>query len=97
MADLAIEMSELRARAAALRGTCAKLRAVRSDAAEIAAVVGHDRLAGKVREFGEAWDITRGKIADQLEYLAKTFEAIDDTFTDLDNDLATELRRTAKR
>lgn len=97
MADLDIDMAELRARAAALRGTCAKLRAVRSEAGEIAAVVGHDRLAGKVREFGDAWDITRGKIADQLEYLAKTFEAIDDTFTDLDADLATELRRATKK
>ena len=90
MPDLQVDISELRNRSKSLRATAALLNDVKIDALDIASVVGHERLAGKVNEFGNNWDTTRG---DHLEALAKTFDAIAETFEDLDRDLENALRR----
>ena len=92
MPDLQVDISELRNRSKSLRATAALL----IDALDIASVVGHERLAGKVNEFGNNWDTTRGRFRDHLEALAKTFDAIADTFEDLDGKLAEALRRKQK-
>lgn len=96
MPDLKLDTTELRNRSKSLRATAALLDEARIDALDIASVVGHDKLAGKVREFGNNWDTTRGRFRDHLEALAKTFDAIADTFEDLDGKLAEALRRKQK-
>jgi len=93
MPDLQVDISELRSRSKSLRATAALLDDAKIDALDIASVVGHDKLAGKVREFGNNWDTTRGRFREHLEALAKTFDAIAETFEDLDRDLETALRR----
>lgn len=96
MPDLKLDTTELRNRSKSLRATAALLDEARIDALDIASVVGHDKLAGKVREFGNNWDTTRGRFREHLEALAKTFDAIADTFEDLDGKLAEALRRKQK-
>ena len=96
MPDLQVDISELRNRSKSLRATAALLNDVKIDALDIASVVGHERLAGKVNEFGNNWDTTRGRFRDHLEALAKTFDAIADTVEDLDGKLAEALRRKQK-
>ena len=96
MPDLKLDTTELRNRSKSLRATAALLDEARIDALDIASVVGHERLAGKVNEFGNNWDTTRGRFRDHLEALAKTFDAIADTFEDLDGKLAEALRRKQK-
>ena len=93
MPDLQVDISELRSRSKSLRATAALLDGVKTQAGDIAAVVGNDRLAGKVNEFGNNWDVNRGRFRDHLEALAKTFDAIAETFEDLDRDLENALRR----
>ena len=96
MPDLQVDIGELRNRSKSLRATAAMLDGVKTQAGEIAAVAGHDRLAGKVNEFGNNWDVNRGRFRNHLEALAKTFDAIADTFEDLDGKLAEALRRKQK-
>ena len=96
MPNLKLDTTELRNRSKSLRATAALLDDAKIDALDIASVVGHDKLAGKVREFGNNWDTTRGRFRDHLEALAKTFDAIADTFEDLDGKLAEALRRKQK-
>ncbi len=96
MPNLKLDTTELRNRSKSLRATAALLDDAKIDALDIASVVGHDKLAGKVREFGNNWDTTRGRFREHLEALAKTFDAIADTFEDLDGKLAEALRRKQK-
>ena len=96
MVNLSLDTTELRNRSKSLRATAALLDDAKIDALDIASVVGHERLAGKVNEFGNNWDTTRGRFRDHLEALAKTFDAIADTFEDLDGKLAEALRRKQK-
>jgi hypothetical protein len=63
-----------------------------ADSHDAADYVGHGGLASRVREFADGWDIRRGEFSEELRHLAAMFEAIDDTFTDLDNRAASELR-----
>ena len=79
MANLSLDTTELRNRSKSLRATASLLDDAKIDALDVAAVVGHDKLAGKVREFGDNWDTTRGRFREHLEALAKTFDAIAET------------------
>jgi hypothetical protein len=49
-----------------------------------------------VRDFGDKWDIARGKLEDNLTFIADYLRAVVDTFEDLDTDLASSLRQAAK-
>ena len=93
MVNLSLDTTELRNRSKSLRATASLLDGVRVEAGVIAAFVGHEKLAAKVNEFGNNWDITRGRFCEHLEALAKTFDAIAETFEDLDRDLENALRR----
>lgn len=96
MVNLSLDTTELRNRSKSLRATASLLDDAKIDALDVASVVGHDKLAGKVREFGNNWDTTRGRFREHLEALAKTFDAIAETFEDLDRDLENALRRKQK-
>ena len=61
MVNLSLDTTELRNRSKSLRATASLLDDARIDALDVASVVGHDKLAGKVREFGNNWDTTRGR------------------------------------
>lgn len=88
MADLVIDLGELRQRVTSVRMVAQRLSAVGSDASGIAGVVGHDRLASKVRDFGSKWSVRRQKLVEQLNAIANVLEAIAQTYEDLDRDLA---------
>lgn len=66
---------------------------ITSSTHEAAQFVGHDGLAGRVREFSDGWDKKRGKLSRELQSLADAFEAISDTFLTLDERLAVEHER----
>lgn len=88
MADIKLDTSELRSRARALGSTCSTLRTVSGDAESIACAVGHDGLAGKVREFGNAWTINRDRLIKELEALSQVISAVADTYEDMDRQIA---------
>jgi hypothetical protein len=92
MADLRIAYDELaRARMDIDDATSTFARAERLGS-ELAGLVGHDRLARKVNEFSDSWDINRDKLEKSLEFISDSLSAIIDTFTELDSAQAKALR-----
>lgn len=85
MADLDLDLDELSSLAARVRSIANEFERAERISDDTAGYTGHDRLAAKVHEFGEKWDIAREKLRSNLEFLAASMTAIVDTFTDLDN------------
>lgn len=91
MSDLRVAGDSLRQAAAHIREVVESFASAGSDAHEAASFVGHGGLASRVTEFADGWDIHRGKFSDELRDMADMLEAVDDTFTDLDNRTAQTL------
>lgn len=96
MSDLKIDVSEVLASASSAERIAGDFSSAERIADETAGYTGHDGLAGKVRDFGGKWDIARGKLEDNLTFIADYLRAVVDTFEDLDTDLAASLRQSAK-
>jgi hypothetical protein len=92
MSDLSIDGDSLREAARRIREVVDSFATAGSDAHDAADYVGHGGLASRVREFADGWDIHRGKFSDELRQMADMLEAVDDTFTDLDNHIAAKVR-----
>ena len=78
-----------------IRGVVDDFTAAAASAANAASHVGHDNLAGRVREFENAWDIRRGKLVTELSEVGAIVDAIAETFNDLDREMAAQLRAAA--
>jgi hypothetical protein len=92
MSDLRIDGDSLREAARRIREVVDSFATAGSDAREAADYVGHGGLASRVREFADGWDIHRGKFSDELRQMVDMVEAVDDTFTDLDNHMSEKVR-----
>lgn len=55
---------------------------------DLADLTGDRRLAGKVRDFAGNWDYNRGKLEEQLVGVRDWLQAIEDTYTELDQSMA---------
>ena len=95
MSDLKIDVGEVLASASSAERIAGDFSAAERIADETAGYTGHDGLAGKVRDFGDKWDIARGKLEDNLTFIADYLRAVVDTFEDLDTDLASSLQQSA--
>lgn len=95
MADLKIDVSEVLSSASRAERIAGEFSGAERIADETAGYTGHDGLAGKVRDFGGKWDIARGKLEENLTFIAEYLRAVVDTFEDLDTDLAASLEQSA--
>ncbi|KIC60188.1 hypothetical protein [Microbacterium hominis] len=95
MSDLKIDVGEVLASVSSAERIAGDFSAAERIADETAGYTGHDGLAGKVRDFGDKWDIARGKLEDNLTFIADYLRAVVDTFEDLDTDLAASLEQSA--
>ncbi|RKS93594.1 hypothetical protein DEU37_1009 [Microbacterium sp. AG790] len=95
MSDLKIDVGEVLASASRAERIAGDFSASERIADETAGYTGHDALAGKVRDFGGKWDIARGKLEENLTFIADYLRAVVDTFEDLDTDLAASLQQSA--
>ena len=95
MSDLKIDVGEVLASASSAERIAGDFSAAERIADETAGYTGHDGLAGKVRDFGDKWDIARGKLEDNLRFIADYLRAVVDTFEDLDTNLASALQQSA--
>ncbi len=93
MSDLRIDGDSLREAARRIREVVDSFATAGSDAHDAADYVGHGGLASRVKEFSDGWDIHRGRFSDELRQMADMLEAVDDTFTDLDNHTAERVRQ----
>ncbi|KXC06338.1 hypothetical protein [Microbacterium hominis] len=94
MSDLKIDVSEVLSSASRAERIAADFSTAERIADETAGYTGHDGLAGKVRDFGGKWDIARGKLEDNLTFIADYLRAVVDTFEDLDTDLAAAVQQS---
>lgn len=62
---------------------------------DVSALVGESRLAGKVRDFADNWDYNRGKLVERLEFLRDALDAVVDTMTEVDEELARSAEEAA--
>lgn len=92
MTDLDIDTDQLKSISQNIRSVVDALHNAKQDASEAAEYVGHDRLAGKVREFGDAWRIHREDTISEITALADLFDAVHQTFADLEGNTAAQLR-----
>lgn len=95
MADLKIDVGEVLSSASSAERIAGDFSTAERIADETAGYTGHDGLAGKVRDFGGKWDIARGKLEENLTFIAEYLRAVIDTFEDLDTDLAASLADSA--
>ncbi len=93
MSDLRIDGDSLREAARRIREVVDSFATLGSDAHDAADQVGHGGLASRVKEFADGWDIHRGRLGDELQQMADMLDAVDDTFTDLDNHTAKQVRQ----
>ena len=91
MSDLRIDGDSLREAARRIREVVDSFAAAGTDAHDAATYVGHGGLANRVKEFADGWDVHREKFSDELRQVADMLEAVDDTFTDLDNQAAEKM------
>ncbi len=94
MSDLKIDVSEVLSSASRAERITGDFSTAERIADETAGYTGHDGLAGKVRDFGGKWDIARGKLEDNLTFIADYLRAVVDTFEDLDTDLAAAVQQS---
>lgn len=94
MADLKLDADELLASASRAERIAGDFSTAERIADETAGYTEHDGLAGKVRDFGDKWDIARGKLEESLTTIADYLRAVVDTFDDLDTDLAASLEQS---
>lgn len=94
MSDLKIDVSEVLSSASRAERIAGDFSTAERIADETAGYTGHDGLAGKVRDFGGKGDIARGKLEDNLTFIADYLRAVVDTFEDLDTDLAAAVQQS---
>ena len=97
MADLTIDYDELDRARREIDNAASTFRRADRVSNDIAGLVGHGGLAGKVNEFADSWDITRDKLQESLEFIADSLQAVVDTFTELDNEQAKALQTGGKK
>ncbi|WP_291377697.1 hypothetical protein [Demequina sp.] len=95
MTDLAVQGDALRQVAVTVRAVVADFRTAGTQSHDAAEHVGHAGLARRVVAFADQWDIHRERTSHVLDRLADAFDAVNDTFADLDSETATQLRCAA--
>lgn len=91
MSDLLWSVDQLAVWSGTLRLIVRDLHAAGQQADDAALAVGHRGLQGAVHHFADHWRIHRGRTIDELTGMADGLDAVCETFTDLDSQIAAEL------
>ncbi|WP_198410512.1 hypothetical protein [Mycetocola zhujimingii] len=62
---------------------------------DVANAVGHDELAGKVKDFAHKWNDKRADMTEAVKALQQQIEAISDAFNEADSELTKALEDAA--
>jgi hypothetical protein len=91
VADLSIDLERLEALQADMRVVRKEFDEAEEFSQTVADLVGHDRLAGVVRDFASKWNLRRAELLEELDYLAEAAKTIRDTMIELDKELSSVL------
>ncbi|MGF0114876.1 hypothetical protein ACQFYA_00945 [Promicromonospora sp. Marseille-Q5078] len=88
MADLRVDLDAVTELGSSLSRVADEFENATTRSDRIADAVGHEGLAGAVRDFASSWDDTREKMTGNLRLLADASVQVAQAFTDIDSDLA---------
>lgn len=88
MADLKVDLDAVRELGSSLTTVANEFENANANSNRIADAVGHEGLAGVVRDFAHKWDDTREKMTANLKMLAESSTQVAEAFTQIDGDLA---------
>jgi hypothetical protein len=88
MADLKVDLDAVRELGSSLTTVANEFENANANSDRIAGAVGHEGLAGVVRDFAHKWDDTREKMTENLRMLADSSTQVAEAFTDIDQQLA---------
>jgi uncharacterized protein YukE len=91
MADLKMDLDAVRELGTSLTTVANEFENANANSNRIADAVGHDGLAGIVRDFAHKWDDTREKMTENLRKLADASTQVAQAFTDIDSQLGKSL------
>ncbi|ROS26161.1 hypothetical protein [Cellulomonas sp. PhB150] len=92
---LIVDTDGLREAGTALRSVAEEFDAADARSDAVAEDVGHDELAGAIRDFAHGWDDRRADMVQGVAELARSCEGIGGAFEDLDLQFAAVLRGDA--
>ncbi|MFC6510575.1 hypothetical protein ACFQBY_22255 [Promicromonospora citrea] len=87
MADLRVDLDAVRELGSSLTVVADEFEGANANSDRIAGAVGHEGLAGVVRDFAHKWDDTRGKMTENLRKLAEASTQVAQAFTEVDSEL----------
>ena len=90
MPDVSLDYAVLRGAVTNLEYVAKQFEASGDTAAAAAAATGHEHLAGRIRDFADNWDDTRGRFRTAAEDLAKSIDEIRDAFETFDREAAAD-------
>ena len=76
MADLDIDLDDLESLVSTLGVVRTEFDSAEQFATTVADLVGHDGLAGVVRDFATQWNLRRSELLEELDYLAAATTSI---------------------
>ncbi|WP_293695089.1 hypothetical protein [uncultured Agrococcus sp.] len=88
MPDVSLDYAVLRGAVTNLEYVAKQFEASGDTASAAAAATGHQHLSGRVQEFADNWDDTRGRFRRAAEDLAKSIDEIRDAFETFDDEAA---------
>lgn len=91
MADLDIDLDLLDSLQGDLRVVRREFDNAERFSEAVADMVGHDALAGTVRDFASKWNLRREELLEELDHVAGAATAIHDTMVELDMELSSVL------
>ncbi|MBF4562754.1 hypothetical protein ITJ43_11445 [Microbacterium sp. VKM Ac-2870] len=95
MTDIQIEFDALRTARVRVDDALSTFESAGTVGGDLAGLTGEDRLAGKVRDFADNWDYNRGKLIEKLQFVRDGIDAIVDTMTEVDAELARQAEEAA--
>ena len=94
--DIQLDMEKLRALASDLALVLEEFDNANGHADAAAEATGHDKLAGKVRDFAGSWNIRRGKMIEDITNLQSVIQMVAENFEEADAELARALDEAAE-
>ncbi|KXZ61882.1 hypothetical protein Mlaev_00089 [Microbacterium laevaniformans] len=95
MTDVQLDFDALRAARVRVDEALSTFGSAGTVGDDLAVLTGEDRLAGKVRDFADNWDYNRGKLTEKLQFLRDSIDAIVDSMTEVDDELARQAQEAA--
>lgn len=89
MADLQIDLDQLETLMANMKVVRSDFEGAEQFSQTVADLVGHDGLAGVVRDFASQWNMRRAELLEELDFIAQATKSIHDTMVELDQELGT--------